>query len=163
MPAEVRGVPLTLHLHKNHERVQTVANVAGALTPILYLSPADNQILYFPNGNPIVMKLYDTAGNELPPSAELVLTRIAPDGYTETVLAKTIYQPWKLTSLENQSDPKRQGLLAFHFTDSALDAVAIQPGYKLCIKLKADTVVNWNNANTQIFFSVGEKVRQATF
>jgi hypothetical protein len=163
MATEVRGVPLTLHIHKNHERIKTMANVAGALTPILELSPADNQILYFPNGNPIVMKLYDTTGAELPPSAELVLTRVAPDGYTEVVLAKTIYQPWKLTSLENQSDPKRQGLLAFQFTDPSLDAVAIQPGYKLVIKLKADSVVAWNNANTQIFFSVGEKVRQATF
>ncbi len=163
MATTVRGVPLTLHIHKNHERVKTMANVANALTPILELSPADNQILYFPNTNPIVMKLYDTTGAELPPDAELVLTRVAPDGYTEIVLAKTIYQPWKLTSLENQSDPKRQGLLAFYFTDPKIDAVAIQPGYKLVLKLKAGSVVSWTNANTQIFFSVGEKVRQATF
>ena len=161
--AVIHGVPLTLRLHKTHERVTTQANVAGAFTPILFVSPADNQILYFPNENPIVMKLYDTTGAELPPSAELVLTRIAPDGYTEQVLAKTIYQPWKLTSLENQSDPKRQALLCFRFTDPTLDAVAIHPGYKLCIKLKADSVVNWANANTQIYFSVGERLRQSAF
>lgn len=159
MAVTLRGTALTLHLHKNHELVTTMANVAGAFTPVFVIKPGAKQILRWPNGNPIRMKLYTSDGTELPESTEIMLVKRYADGYTTKVIGRTLYQYWKLTSLENQGDPRRMGFLTIPFIEDA-DLVEFGHGEALEIHIKSSAVVDWNYAGTVLYVSVGEKVKQ---
>ncbi len=158
MAREVNAIRLTVDLHKAHSLVTTSSNVPGAMTKILTVTPGDNQILYWPNDLPILLKLYTAMGAEIEAEAELSLYKVWPGRIKEELLGSKSYSSWRNIAFADQSDPEREANLAIPFHESAALAATIPPGYWLELRLKSDSTVSWAYANTQFFAGVGQQI-----
>ena len=157
MAKKVSGIELEVTIHKNHDLVTTIQNVANAESPIFRVTPGENQVLYFPNNNPVQLKLYDTAGDEIEDGAELSLWLVGPAGQYEEKIASALYAAWKNITWADQFDPKYEDAISIPFIAKRA-AVGIRPGYKLEFRLKASTQVDWDNVNTRIQFGLGQEI-----
>ena len=157
---EVNGVQLTVELHKGSSVVTTSQNVANSFSKILEIEPNERQYFYWPNGNVLRLKLFDSAGNEVEQNAELLLVLVEADGTRETVLAKFTYAPYRNLSMTNQWDPRREANLAVAFAEPDKQVAVVGPGQKLELRLKSAYQVDWDYASgedqTQFFVTVGE-------
>ena len=148
----------TLQIHKVHGLVRTASNVAGAATRILTVEPGDNQILYWPNDLPILLKLFTAGGVEIAPEAELHLFKVWPSDSQVELLGTMAYAPWANTAFADQSDPERAASLAIPFHRGDAIAATIPSGYKLELRLNAASVVSWAFATTRFFAMIGQQI-----
>lgn len=158
MAREINAIRLTVDLHKKHSLVTTSANVPGASTKILTITPGDNQIIYWPNDLPLLLKLYTSAGAEIAPEAELSLFKVWPGRIKEELLGTKSYAAWRNIAFADQSDPDREPNLSIPFHEASALAATIPPGYWLELRLNSTAVVSWDYANTQFFAGVGQQI-----
>jgi len=158
MSREINGIRLTVDLHKAHSLVDTKANIATASTVILKIAPGDNQIIYWPNDLPLLLKLFTAAGVELEPEAVLTLFKVSPGRMEEVVLGTKTYSAYRNIAFADQSDPSREPNLAIPFHDSTAIAATLNPGYWLELRILSASVVSWAHANTAFFAVVGQDI-----
>lgn len=160
MALKIGGFDLTVQIHKAHSLVTTTQNVANAETEIFRVDPAENQVLIFPRDNLVAMKLYDTGGNEIAAGSEVSFWRVDDSGQEAECFAKAEYSPWKNIAFDDQFDADYRDMLGIGFLPRlvGVDAIHIRPGYRLEIRLKAATQVDWANANTVISFGLAQEL-----
>jgi len=147
MAKKIHGIVLNAELTKDSSIVTTASNVAGASTAILTIEPEQNELIIWPNDNPIMLKLYDSSGNEVEATATLALYKVWPGRKKEEKLAERVYANWRNTDFADQSDPKREPNLTLPFSDDDKMAVVVPPGYKLELRLTSSVTVDWSYAS----------------
>jgi|GEM_PF-6411805 len=112
-----------LHL----EGVTLQANTADEFTPIVtYRVPAGASIV-FPTTTRIIMKLFETGGNELDNKDELFFAYKLPAEKTWTPLTEVFtYQKFKQMSISDQSDYTRTPKI--QLSPQAMNAIAAKGG-----------------------------------
>lgn len=158
MPLRISGVDLEVQIHKEHDLVTVLPNIARAATPILRVSPGENQVLIFPKDNPVAMKFFTSGGVEIPPGSVVSFWRVDASGAQQECFAQAEYTPWHNIPYDEQTREEYRDILSVGFLPRYRDlsAIVIPPGWRLEIRLNSTAVVDWTHANTQIWFGLGQ-------
>lgn len=151
MALKIHGIVLTDEITKDSDIVTTKTNTPSAMTAILEIKPEQNELIIWPNDNPIMLKLYDSSGNEVEATAVISLWKVHPGRKQEEKLAERIYANWRNTDFSDQSDPKRRESLTLPFSQDDKDGVVVPPGYWLELRIKTSLTIDWD-------YSSGDKV-----
>lgn len=158
MAKTIGGIELTLDIHKESDLVTVTSNIAGALTPIIKIEPKANQLVYWPAGNILQLKLFTAAGVEVENGAELSLYKVGPGGRNEELLGTKVYAAWRNIDFGDQFDPERWLNLGIPFHEGDAIAAFVQHGWDLELRLKSSIVVDWARTDVAFHTSVGEDI-----
>jgi hypothetical protein len=160
MPLKIAGFELTVQVHKAHDLVTTKLNIATAETEILRVVPGENQVLIFPNNNLLNLKLVSSVPAEIGPGSVVSFWRVDATGAHQECFAQTEYTPWHNIDFSEQSKDEYREILGIGFLPKlrGVDAVRISPGYRLEIRLKATTVVDWTEADSLVWFGLAQEL-----
>jgi len=142
-------------------------NVAGVTTPILSVSPENGTMLKFLNavstgdaeGLPIIAKLQDGAGNDLPPDTELVLRVERPtDDEPITVSVKEDnIAAWNGLSTSEQRNEENIDAVKIELQGGAVN---VRDKDELTVELNSSAQIDWGNS--ELYF-LREAVREQPY
>lgn len=138
------GTP-ALTIDNTSPLVQVVSNIANALTDIVRIVVPPRIVYRLHAGEVLKLKLFNSAGTEVPRSARLVIGVRKPNTLQVEELWRSTYGPWRALSETEQSRRENQGSLGINFAGPWLDVLERQ---QLVIQIESSVVVDWNHAGT---------------
>ena len=100
---------------------------------------------------PLLAKLKDTNGDELPSDTSIVIGIKSPSKHTPDEIAYTEYDIYQELSLAEQSNKENQDLLYLSFDKKGY---RIYPDYEIYIQIKSTSQIDWSNS--QIILPIQE-------
>lgn len=117
-------------------------------TPILVIEPPRDMVFVVDPSEKLVLKLYDTDGNEFPPSAQLRMSVQGAGAESLPIpIGKAIYGPWQRLPYTDQIDERKNASLLFYFPALGNRPFAIREGEKLLLEVNAPVAIDWNAEN----------------
>ena len=145
-----------IKLRTSLANVEQRVNTTGEFSPIFIANVESQQVyeLFDRAGRrtPLIAKLKDSSGDELPADTEIVLGIQTPSKHTPDEIAFTNYDIYRELSLAKQSNEENQDLLHISLDEQGY---RIFPDYKLIIQINSSAQVDWSNS--EIIIPVEEK------
>lgn len=142
-------------------------NTAGVLTPILEVKPDNGTLLKFLNrvstgdapGLPIIAKLKDSNGNDLPADTELILRVVRPtdDSPVAVSVAEDNIAPWNGMSTSEQRNSENIDAVKI---DLKGQSVNVRDKDVLRVEVDSSAQIDW--ANSELYV-VREGVQELPF
>jgi len=152
------------NIHQNYAFVSTTPNIAGADSVIASLTVPAGRAYRMQDGNPLVLKLVDGAGNEIDRSAEIWIGWQGPVGKNISQAGRTMnYGIFRRISITEQENINTQARRLIEFDDEEIaraqrGEVSLITGltsdYKVLLMLRSPQVVNWANPGCEFNFDM---------
>lgn len=134
-------------------------NVTGdVFDEILEIEVPQAQAYKILNGTPMIAKLYQSGGTELPPDTEIIIGVSVPGKHKSKELAYLEYGPFSDLKVSEQVPEDNQGQLKIEFDEQDLqgrDGLKFQPNMIVTIEIRSSAAVDWTE-NSIIRFKAQE-------
>lgn len=152
----------TENINQSYSYVTNTDNVPNADSPVATLKIPAGQVYRLQNGVPLILKLYNTTGNEINNASEVYLAWQAPVGKTIFQAGRTMnYGIFARISLADQENIDTQGRRLIEFDDDEIARAAagkesiltgLTSDYKIMLMVNSSDTVDVSNANYQFNF-----------
>lgn len=150
--------------------------ISGMAVPILEWTVPKDATVRFPLTTRIVMKLYDTAGNELPAKAQLFFAIQRPlEDTPKQITEKFSYQKFLVNSIPDQSDVNKQivinlvrslasKIITGETVSAETEGIKLKEGttLKLMLETPAGSTVKFDPNNTQNYLDLINVIVEGT-